>query len=106
MEKRFERIDRADRNYKQEKDKHEKSNAPVKKFRVGGISATVWENQAKNDQGQAVSYKNVSFERAYKDAKGDWQSTTALRAADLPKAILVLNKAYEYLAFENAMAEE
>ncbi len=84
----------------------EKHNLPLKKFRVGAISATIWENQGKSQTGEAVSYKNVSFERNYKDAKGEWQSTTALRAADLPKAILVLNKAYEYLSFSNAAAEE
>jgi hypothetical protein len=82
-----------------------RQNLPVKKFRVGALSATIWENHSKNTSGEVVSYKNVSFERSYKDAKGDWQSTTALRAADLPKAILVLNKAYEYLAFESAAAD-
>jgi hypothetical protein len=83
----------------------EKHNLPLKKFRVGAISATIWENQGKSQSGEAVSFKNVSFERNYKDAKGDWQSTTALRQGDLPKAILVLNKAYEYLSFNSAAAE-
>jgi hypothetical protein len=76
----------------------QKQNTPVKKFRAGSISATIWENQAVNAEGQVVSFKNVTFDRSYKDAKGEWQNTNALRTADLPKAILVLNKAYEYLA--------
>ena len=83
-----------------------KANLPLKKFRIGAISATIWENQGKSQTGEIVNYKNVSFERNYKDAKGEWQSTTALRQSDLPKAILVLNKAYEYLSFSNLAAEE
>ena len=85
--------------------KQEKHNQPLKKFRIGSISATVWENQGLNEKGEVTNFRNVSFERAYRDAKGEWQSTTGLRASDLPKAILVLNKAYEYLAFDNAKEE-
>ncbi|MBN2142837.1 hypothetical protein JW711_05915 [Candidatus Woesearchaeota archaeon] len=84
----------------------ESRNLPLKKFRVGAVSATVWENQSVNDQGQPVSFKNVSFERSYKDANGEWQTTNALRANDLPRAVLVLNKAYEFISFANASAEE
>ena len=76
-----------------------KANLPLKKIRVGAVSATIWENQSINEQGQPVSYKSVSFERSYKDAKGNWQNTNALRMGDLPKAVLVLQKAYEFLAF-------
>lgn len=77
----------------------EKQNTPLKKFRAGAVSATVWENQSINEQGQPVSFRNVSFERSYKDAKGEWQNTSQLRVNDLPKAMLVLQKAYEFLAF-------
>ena len=79
----------------------QKQNTPLKKFRVGSVSATVWENQAMNSEGQVVSFKNVTFDRSYKDAKGEWQNTNALRTSDLPKAILVLTKAYEYLSFNH-----
>jgi hypothetical protein len=86
--------------------KERQQNAPVKKFKAGAISATIWENQTRNDQGQIVSFKNVTFERVYKDVKGEWQTTNGLRANDLPKAVLVLQKAYEYLAFDESNAEE
>jgi hypothetical protein len=71
---------------------------PDKKFRSGAISATIWSNEAKNDKGEAVTYKTVSFERTYMDRDGNWQSSNSLRTTDLPKAILVLSKAYEHLA--------
>ena len=70
-------------------------NAPVKKFRAGPISATVWNNHAKEGESE---YKTVSFERNYKDKDGAWKTTTSLRMNDLPKAALVLQKAFEYLA--------
>lgn len=81
--------------------KLEPKNLPMKKFRAGAVSATIWDNQGKNLQGQAVNYKTVSFERHYKDAAGEWQTTSSLRMTDLPKATLVLNKAYEFLAMND-----
>ena len=76
-------------------------NKPVKKFKAGAISATIWENQAKNSKGESIAYKSVSFDRNYMDATGQWQTTNSLRMADLPKAALVLNKAFEFLALNN-----
>lgn len=70
---------------------------PEKKFRAGAITATVWNNKLQKD-GKETSFQTVSFERSYKDDSGNWQTTNNLRTSDLPKAFLVLNKAYEYLA--------
>lgn len=77
---------------------------PETKFRSGAIVATVWSNDAVRD-GKKVEYKTVSFERSYKDKNDQWQTTNSLRTADLPKAILVLSKAYEHLAL-NAEEED
>jgi hypothetical protein len=71
------------------------TNPPMKKFRAGPICATVWNNHAKEGEGE---YKTVSFERSYKDKDGAWKTTSSLRMNDLPKAALVLQKAYEFLA--------
>jgi hypothetical protein len=70
---------------------------PEQKFRSGAISATIWQNEADSPNGKVI-YKTVSFERSYKDKEGNWQNTNKLRTADIPKAVLVLNKAYEYLS--------
>ena len=75
-------------------------NLPEKKFSTGGLTATVWENQGKNKEGLDVSYRTVSFQRRYMDKNGEWQSTSTLRVNDLPKASLVLQKAYEYLVMK------
>jgi len=66
---------------------------PEKKIRAGGLSATIWSNQSKDGQS---AYKTISFERTYKNSKGEWQTTNSLRVNDLPKAQLVMQKAFEY----------
>jgi len=74
-----------------------KANMPEKKFRAGAICATVWKNQTEKD-GKVVEYRTVSFDRNYQDKEGEWNTTNSLRVNDLPRASLVLQKAYEYMA--------
>ena len=64
---------------------------PVKKIKVGGIEAAVWENTSK----EGNKYYTTSMERNYKDGE-EWKKTNSLRANDLPKAILALQKAFEF----------
>lgn len=79
-------------------------NMPEKKFRSGGICATVWKNQTLKD-GKVVEYMTVSFDRNYQDKKGEWNTTNSLRTNDLPRASLVLQKAYEYVALKDITEE-
>ncbi len=72
-------------------------NQPEKKFRAGAISATVWQNQAKSKTGEAVTYRTISLQRGYKDQNNQWQNTSSMRVNDLPRAALMLTKAYEYI---------
>ena len=44
-----------------------------------------------------MSYATVSFERRYKDKNGEWKGTNSLNPNDLPKAAMLLMKAYEHL---------
>ena len=60
-------------------------------------SATIWLNEGKDNSGKETKFKTVSFDRSYLDKEGNWQTTSTLRISDIPKGILVLNKAYEYL---------
>jgi hypothetical protein len=70
---------------------------PEQKFKAGSVSATVWLNQGVDNDGKATSYRTISFDRSYLDKDGNWQQTNSLRVGDLPKAVLVLTKAYEQL---------
>ena len=72
-------------------------NIPEKKFSTGVVTATVWQNNGKGRNGETISYRTVSLQRRYKDKNGVWQTANSLRVNDLPKAALVLQKAYEYL---------
>jgi hypothetical protein len=79
----------------------EPANQPLKKIRSGAITATIWSNLAKEGDGE---YKTVSFERSFKDKDGVWKTTNSLRVNDLPRASLVLQKAYEYIALADMHA--
>jgi hypothetical protein len=85
---------------KQEKNTGEHANAPEKKFSTGAICATIWKNQKKTPEGDK-EYSSITIERRYKDKEGNWKSTSSLRITDLPKLVLVANKAYEFLVLKN-----
>lgn len=72
---------------------------PDKTFKAGSVQAAIWSNTA--DHGE---FKTVQLTRSYKDRGGSWKQSSSLRAADLPRASLVLNKAYEYLTMESSEA--
>lgn len=81
-------------------------NVPEKKFSTGVVTATVWQNQGKGRSGEAISYRTVSLQRRYKDRNGAWQTANSFRVNDLPKASLVLDKAYEYLVLREQSASD
>ena len=81
---------------------NENKNQPEKKFRAGAVSATVWLNQAQTKEGKSTAYRTISIERSYKDKNEQWQNTNSMRVNDLPRATLVLTKAYEYLAMRES----
>lgn len=83
---------------------HKSGNMPEKKFRAGPITAAVWSNETMNKDGKKVEYKTVSFERNYKDRNDEWKTTSSLRSGDLPRAQLVLSKAFEYLSLSESPA--
>ena len=81
-------------------------NQPEKKFSTGAISATVWKNNGSSKKtGEPVEYRTVSLQRRYTDKDGNWQTSNSLRLNDLPKATLVLQKAYEYLVLKGQGAD-
>ena len=69
---------------------------PVKKFTAGAVQASVWKSHGKNDK----ETFSVSIDKRYKDKDGEWKESKSLKTADLPKAALVLNKAFEYLVLK------
>ena len=74
----------------------ETKNKPETKVRVGAVTATVWKNIFQKD-GKTYENFSVNLQRSYKDKDEKWQNTDSLKTNDLPKAILALQKAYEFL---------
>ena len=69
---------------------------PEISFKVGAVRATVFRNVVANN-GKMVPLPKVVIEVRYKDKTGQWKGTNSLSLNDIPKAILALQKAFEYL---------
>ena len=65
-------------------------------FKVGAVRASIFRNTIEKN-GKLISLPKVAIEVRYKDKTGKWQGTNSLSLNDLPKAILALQKAFEYL---------
>jgi hypothetical protein len=64
-------------------------NQPVKKFRVGSVTASVWLNDGNH---------SVTIQKSYKDASGEWQNTQTLFQEDVVCAIRALDRAERFIA--------
>ncbi len=71
-----------------------------KRIQVGACSASVFVNEVETSNGKA-SIKNVVLQRTYKDGNGDFQNANSFGINEIPKAILALRKAYEWLALKD-----
>lgn len=70
--------------------------SPKKRFRCGGVSASVWENEQTTSDG-TFTVESVTFSRRYRKSDGQWDSVSSFRKNDLPKLEVVCRKAYEFL---------
>lgn len=66
---------------------------PDKKFKAGGLTATVW----KGISPKGSTYFSVQLAKSYKDKENNWKTTSSLRESEVPKAMVLLQKAYEYV---------
>jgi hypothetical protein len=55
-----------------------KKNAPVAKVSVGLQTASIWKNES-----EGRVFYNVTFDRRYRNGKGEWKSTDSYGADDL-----------------------
>ena len=69
---------------------------PEVSFKVGAVRASIFRNEIQH-AGQTISIGKVVLEVRYRDKSGEWKSTHSMSANEVPKAILALQKAYEYL---------
>jgi hypothetical protein len=69
---------------------------PEKVFKAGRCQASVFENKIAKE-GNEFSVFNVSFQKWFKDPEGKIKTTNTLNLNEVPKAIVVLTQAYQYL---------
>jgi hypothetical protein len=70
---------------------------PEKSFRIGAVRASIWKNIRQNKDGKTFETRTVTLDRSYKDKEGNYKSTHRFTANEVPKAILLLQRSYEYL---------
>lgn len=69
---------------------------PKYSLRVGCINVAVWEKARKSDV-----VRNTTIDKSYKQGE-EWKKTKSYKVADIPKIILGLERATEYLFLEEA----
>jgi hypothetical protein len=79
---------------------------PEMNFRVGGVRAAVWKWTNTTREGRTFSQRKVVLDRSYKDANGNWQNVNSYDANDIPKAILALCRAFDYMHKASEEAEK
>ncbi len=81
-------------------------NKPIRRFRAGAINASVFENLTMV-KGIETKIYNVVVSKTYKDKEGNWKSSHSFSAFyEIPKVILLLKKAYEFVAMMSNSEEE
>lgn len=79
---------------------------PIKDFRCGNCQASVWRNEVEKN-GQTVVRHSVRIQKRFRKDDGDYQDTNYYFRDDLPKLILVAQKAFEFISLaESKDAEE
>ena len=85
----------------------DKKNQPIKTFRAGPCSASVFENTKVTEEGTR-KYLSIAFSCRYKDeATGEWKDAPSMTPNETARALVALAKAYEHCVLhESAPAPE
>jgi len=80
---------------------------PISKYKSGSIQAAIFKNEREHN-GVVMGFKTISLSRSYKKKGEDvWRNEVIhLRRNDLPRVILVLQKAHEELLLTDMKDEE
>ncbi len=78
---------------------------PSKSFKVGAVRVAIWSNPRLSAEGKAFDSHKVMIERTYRDGANGFKTTGSLNIDDIPKAILALSRAYEFLICQPAKTD-
>jgi len=81
------------------------SSKPIKDFRAGNIQASLWEKRVEQ-HGQNVIRYSVRIQKQFRKEDGNYENTEYYFRDDLPKLILVAQKAFEYIALKTSKDSE
>jgi hypothetical protein len=79
---------------------------PVKEFRAGSVRASIWQDEIAGKDEEAFSVFSVRIEKRYKNATGNWQSTTRFKRGDLADLELVAFKTREFISLNEREPQE
>ena len=71
-------------------------NQPITKFKHGTVEAAIFENEIKKNE-KSFTIKKVVLHKRYLDRNDKWQNTSSLDVNDVPKAVVALTKAYDFM---------
>jgi hypothetical protein len=80
-------------------------NKPIRVFRTGNICASIWCTEVQKN-GRTMKRFSVRVQRRFKRQDGKYTDAKYWWPQDLPRIILVTQKAYEYIALQGKDAEE
>lgn len=80
-----------------------RNNPPFHTIFVGNCRASIFRNLVVKD-GKEIELPKVVLDVRYRDKTGRWKSTSAMTLRELPKAILALQQAFEYMTAAHAHA--
>ena len=69
---------------------------PEKKYKQGCVSVAIFANGIQVN-GATIPRMNVVPQKVYKDKEGNWKNSTNFGVNDVPKLIVALSKAYDYM---------
>jgi len=77
---------------------------PVKVFKLGAVQASIFNNKVTKD-GKEFTMPKVTIQVRFKNKDNEWAGTNSFSIHDLPKAIILLQKAYEEILFASKSSD-
>ena len=74
-----------------------RNNYPEKIIMVGPCRVSIFRNLVMMKDGKEIEIPKVVLEVRYRDKEGQWRGTQGMTIREIPKAVLALQKAFDYL---------
>jgi len=78
---------------------------PIEKFRAGQVTCALFANEI-TVEGKQHRILKAAIGRRYKDRNGNWKTSQSFSRNEIPLAVYVLQKAFEYMIEKKPESEE